>query len=94
MNKKEVVTIKDVSNTIPHNQNVLNEEVMQSLMSDTTLPCTNLVLLQILDYSKIERIKTNNFEVTLVTEDISTKQKGKTIIVYSKLLVFLFFRKR
>lgn len=51
--QQDVVSIKYISHTSPQNQNVLTKEDMQNLMIDTTLPCTNPVLLQVIDYAKV-----------------------------------------
>lgn len=51
--------------------------------SNTSLPCTNLVLLQKRDYPWIGNASTSTTQVTsvIVVQETSAKKKGKAIIV-------------
>ena len=52
--QQEVVTIKDIFVTPPQNPNMLTKEDIKNIMSNTTLPCTNIFLLEVVDYPNIE----------------------------------------
>lgn len=63
----------------PQNPNMLTEEYLKNATldaSDPSLSCTNLVLLQIQDYPRIESASTKGFNVTSVTivSDMSVKK--------------------
>lgn len=80
--EQQDVTIKDILDSSPHDRNVLIEEDLKNVYLDTSLARTNLVLLQMIDYARIDSTKTNNSKVTSVIEDTSAEQQGKAVIVY------------